>query len=93
MKTFQQFMEQSKMNLKGNMPNTIQALQGIKTNTTINNLQNMLKSGEISIGKTKKIVGDGSDLKNLQFNILSNILKDTSAGVEKVQTKINKQMK
>ena len=49
MKTFQQFMEQSKMNLKGNMPNTTQALQGVKTNTTINNIQNMLKSGEISI--------------------------------------------
>ena len=93
MKTFQQFMEQSKMNLKGNMPNTIQALQGIKTNTTINNLQNMLKSGEISIGKIKNEVGDGSDLKNLKFNILSNILKDTSAGVEKVQNKINKRMK
>ena len=90
MKTFQQFMEQSKMNIKGNMPNTTKALQGIKTNTTINNLQNMLKSGEISIGKTKEIVGDGSGLKNLQFNILSNILKDASAGVEKVQTKINK---
>ena len=86
MKTFKQFNE----GIKENMPNTTKALQGIKTNTTINNLQNMLKSGEISIGKTKKIVGDGSDLKNLKFNILSNMLKDTSAGVEKVQTKINK---
>ena len=93
MKTFQQFMEQSKMNLKGNMPNTTQALQGMKTKTTINNIQNMLKSGEINIGKIKNEVGDGSDLKNLQFNILSNILKDTSACVEKVQNKINKQMK
>ena len=90
MKTFQQFMEQSKMNLKENMPNTIQALQGIKTNTTINNLQNMLKSGEISIGKTKEIVGDGSDLKNLKFNILSGVLNDLGAGLEKVQTKVNK---
>ncbi len=86
MKTFKQFNE----SIKENMPNTTKALQGIKTNTTINNLQNMLKSGEISIGKTKEIVGDGSDLKNLKFNILSNMLKDTSAGVEKVQTKINK---
>jgi len=86
MKTFKQFNE----GVKENMPNTTKALQGIKTNTTINNLQNMLKSGEISIGKTKEIVGDGSDLKNLKFNILSNMLKDTSAGVEKVQTKINK---
>ena len=86
MKTFKQFNE----GIKENMPNTTKALQGIKTNTTINNLQNMLKSGEISIGKTKEIVGDGSDLKNLKFNILSNILKDRSAGVEKVQTKINK---
>ena len=86
MKTFKQFNE----GIKENMPNTTKALQGIKTNTTINNLQNMLKSGEISIGKTKEIVGDGSDLKNLKFNILSNMLKDTSAGVEKVQTKINK---
>ena len=86
MKTFKQFNE----GIKENMPNTTKALQGIKTNTTINNLQNMLKSGEISIGKTKEIVGDGGDLKNLQFNILSNMLKDTSAGLEKVQTKINK---
>ena len=86
MKTFKQFNE----GIKENMPNTTKALQGIKTNTTINNLQNMLKSGEISIGKTKEIVGDGSDLKNLKFNILSNMLKDTSAGVEKVQTKVNK---
>ena len=86
MKTFKQFNE----SIKDNMSNTTKAFQGIKTNTTINNLQNMLKSGEISIGKTKEIVGDGSDLKNLKFNILSNMLKDTSAGVEKVQTKINK---
>ena len=86
MKTFKQFNE----GIKENMPNTTKALQGINTNTTINNIQNMLKSGEISIGKTKEIVGDGSDLKNLKFNILSNMLKDTSAGVEKVQTKINK---
>ena len=90
MKTFQQFMEQSKMNLKGNMPNTTKALQGIKTNTTINNLQNMLKSGEISIGKTKEIVGDGRDLKNLKFNILSGVLNDLGSGLEKVQTKVNK---
>ena len=93
MKTFHQFMEQSKMNLKGNMPNTTQALQGVKTNTTINNIQNMLKSGEISIGKIKNEVGDGSDLKNLKFNILSGVLNDIGAGVEKVQNKINKQMK
>ena len=86
MKTFKQFNE----GIKENMPNTTKALQGIKTNTTINNLQNMLKSGEISIGKTKKIVGDGSDLKNLKFNVLSGFLKDVGAGVEKVQTKKNK---
>ena len=93
MKTFQQFMEQSKMNLKGNMPNTTQALKGMKTNTTINNIQNMLKSGEINIGRIKNEVGDGSDLKNLKFNILSGVLNDIGAGVEKVQNKINKQMK
>ena len=90
MKTFQQFMEQSKMNLKGNMSNTTQALQGVKTNTTINNIQNMLKSGEINIGKIKNAVGDGKDLKNLKFNVLSGFLKDLGAGVEKVQTKVNK---
>ena len=86
MKTFKQFNE----GIKENMPNTTKALQGIKTNTTINNLQNMLKSGEISIGKTKKIVGDGSDLKNLKFNVLSVVLNDLGTGVGKVQTKINK---
>ena len=86
MKTFKQFNE----SIKDNMSNTTKALQGIKTNTTINNIQNMLKSGEISIGKTKKIVGDGSDLKNLKFNVLSGFLKDVGAGVEKVQSKVNK---
>ena len=90
MKTFQQFMEQSKMNIKGNMPNTTNALQGMKTNTTINNIQNMLKSGEISIPGIKNAVGDGKDLKNLKFNVLSGFLKDVGAGVEKVQNKVNK---
>ena len=90
MKTFQQFMEQSKINLKGNMPNTTKAVEGMKTNTTINNIQNMLKSGEISIPGIKKAVGDGSDLKNLKFDVLSGFLKDLGAGVEKVQSKVNK---
>ena len=30
------------MNIKGNMPNTTKAVEGMKTNTTINNIQNML---------------------------------------------------
>ena len=86
MKTFKQFNE----GIKENMPNTTKALQGIKTNTTINNLQNMLKSGEISIGQTKKIVGDGSDLKNLKFNVLSGLLKDIGANSNKAIERINK---
>ena len=86
MKTFKQFNE----GLKENMPNTTKALRGIKTNQTINNIQNMLKSGEISIPGIKKEVGDGKDLKNLKFNVLSGVLNDLGAGVEKVQTKINK---
>ena len=86
MKTFKQFNE----GIKENMPNTTKALQGIKTNTTINNIQNMLQSGEISIGKIKNEVGDGSGLKNLKFDVLSGFLKDLGAGVEKVQTKVNK---
>ena len=90
MKTFQQFMEQSKLNMKANFTNTTNALQGMKTNTTINNIQNMLNSGEISIPGIKKAVGDGSDLKNLKFNVLSGFLKDVGAGVEKVQNKVNK---
>ena len=90
MKTFQQFMEQSKMNLKGNMPNTTQALQGMKDNKTINTIQNQLKSGEISIPGIKKAVGDGKDLKNLKFNVLSGVLNDLGGGLEKLQTKVNK---
>ena len=86
MKTFKQFNE----GIKENMPNTTKALQGIKTNTTINNIQNMLKSGEISIPGIKKIVGDGSDLKNLKFNILSGVLKDIGANSNKALERINK---
>ena len=86
MKTFKQFNE----SVKGNMPNTFKAVEGIKTNKTFNTIQNMLNSGEISIPGLKKAVGDGSDLKNLKFDVLSGFLKDAGAGVEKVQTKINK---
>ena len=86
MKTFKQFNE----SMKENMPNTFKATKEIKTNTTINNIQNMLKSGEISIPGIKKAVGDGKDLKNLKFNILSGVLNDLGSGLEKVQTKVNK---
>ena len=89
MKTFKQFTE----SVKDNMTNTTKALQGMKDNKTINAIQNQLKTGEISIPGIKKAVGDGKDLKNLKFNILSGVLNDVGAGVEKVQNKINKQMK
>ena len=62
----------------------------MKDNKTINAIQNQLKSGKISIPGIKNEVGDGKDLKNLKFNILSGFLKDLGAGVEKVQTKVNK---
>ena len=61
MKTFQQFMEQSKLNMKANFTNTTNALQGMKDNKTINAIQNQLKSGEINIGKIKNEVGDGKE--------------------------------
>ena len=86
MKTFKQFTE----SVKDNMTNTTKALQGMKDNKTINAVQNQLKSGEINIGKIKNEVGDGKDLKNLKFDVLSGFLKDLGAGVEKVQTKVNK---
>ena len=86
MKTFKQFTE----SVKDNMTNTTKALQGMKDNKTINVIQNQLKSGEISIPGIKKAVGDGSDLMNLKFDVLSGFLKDLGAGVEKVQTKVNK---
>ncbi len=86
MKTFKQFNE----GVKENMPSTTKALQGMKDNKTINAIQNQLKSGEISIRGIKKAVGDGKDLKNLKFNVLSGVLNDLGAGLEKVQTKVNK---
>ena len=86
MKSFIQFNE----GVKENMPNTTKALQGMKDNKTINVIQNQLKSGKISIPGIKNAVGDGKDLKNLKFNVLSGFLKDLGAGVEKVQTKVNK---
>ena len=89
MKTFKQFNE----GIKENIPNTTKELQGLKTNKTISGIQNMLNSGEISIPGMKKIVGDGSDLKNLKLNVVSAFLKDVGAGVEKAQTRINKTIK
>ena len=86
MKTFKQFTE----SVNDNMTNTTKALQGMKDNKTFNAIQNQLKSGEISISGIKKAVGDGKDLKNLKFDVLSGFLKDLGAGVEKVQTKVNK---
>ena len=86
MKTFKQFNE----SIKDNMSNTTKALQGMQDNKTINAIQNQLKSGEISIPGIKKAVGDGKDLKNLKFNVLSGVLNDLGGGLEKLQTKVNK---
>ena len=86
MKTFKQFNE----GIKENIPNTTKAVEGIGKNKTINAIQNQLKSGEISIPGIKKIVGDGSDLKNLQFNVLSGVLKDIGANSNKALERINK---
>ena len=85
MKTFKQFTE----SIKDNMTNTTKALQGMKDNKTINAIQNQLKSGEISIPGIKKAVGDGKDLKNLKFNILSGVLNDLGSGLEKVLSLIH----
>ena len=89
MKTFKQFNE----SVKENMPNTTQALQGMKDNKTISAIQDRLKSGEISIPGIKKAVGDGKDLKNLKFKVLSGLLNDAGAGVEKIQTRLNRELK
>ena len=49
-------MEQSKMNLKGNMPNTTKALQGIKTNTTIDDFgkYHLNNGSSLLLSKTDK---------------------------------------
>ena len=83
MKTFQQFMEQNKLNTS----NTKEALRNVFSGKGIGELTQKVKSGEINIGDMEKVVKSGEVKTGLE-NVVQGIGKDANINVTKFLKKI-----
>ena len=78
MKTFQQFMEQNKLNTS----NTKEALRNVFSGKGIGELTQKLKSGEINIGDMEKVV-KSDELKSGLEGLVQGVGKDANISVTK----------
>ena len=85
MKTFQQFQEQATDRFK----NTKDVIQGVFSGKDVAEIKADMQSGKIDIGKFKKITSS-QQFKNIPFQVLQGLLKDTSNMVDSAQDKVNK---
>ena len=83
MKTFQQFMEQNKLNTS----NTKEALKNVFTGKNVGELMQKVKSGEINIGDMKKVV-QSDEVKGGLENVVQSIGKDANINVTKFLKKV-----
>ena len=84
MKTFQQFQEQ----LKDKFTNTTDAAKNVLTGKGVGDIQQKLKSGEISI-KDMKNLSQSDELKGGIENIVQGFGKDASMNVTKFLKKLD----
>ena len=87
MKTFHQFMEQSKLNLDKRFTNTTDAVKGVFTGKNVGELMQKVKSGEINIGDMKKVV-QSDEVKGGLENVVQSIGKDANINVTKFLKKV-----
>ena len=87
MKTFYQFMEQSKLNLDKRFTNTTDALKGVFTGKNVGELMQKVKSGEINIGDMKKVV-QSDEVKGGLENVVQGLGKDANISVTKFLKKV-----
>ena len=82
MKTFYQFMEQSKLNLDKRFTNTTDAVKGVFTGKNVGELMQKVKSGEINIGDMKNLA-NSDELKSGLEGLVQSVGKDANINVTK----------
>ena len=87
MKTFYQFMEQSKLNLDKRFTNTTDAIKNVFSGKGVGELTQKLKSGEINIGDMEKVVKSGEVKTGLE-NVVQGLGKDANISVTKFLKKV-----
>ena len=87
MKTFYQFMEQSKLNLDKRFTNTTDALKNVFTGKDATQLQNDVKSGNISIDQLRKL-GNSKEFQGDIEKVVQGFGKDASIGFSKLFKKL-----
>ena len=87
MKTFYQFMEQSKLNLDKRFTNTTDALKNVFTGKDATQLQNDVKSGNISIDQLRKL-GNSKEFQGGIEKVVQGFGKDANIGFTKLFKKL-----
>ena len=87
MKTFHQFMEQSKLNLDKRFTNTTDAIKNVFSGKGVGELTQKVKSGEINIGDMKKVV-QSDEVKGGLEGIVQGLGKDANISVTKFLKKV-----
>ena len=87
MKTFSQFMEQSKLNLDKRFTNTTDAIKNVFSGKDATQLRNDVESGKISIDQLRKI-GNSKEFQGGIENVVQSLGKDASMGLTKFLKKV-----
>ena len=87
MKTYSQFMEQSKLNLDKRFTNTTDAIKNVFTGKDATQLRNDVESGKISIDQLRKI-GNSKEFQGGIENVVQSLGKDASMGLTKFLKKV-----
>ena len=87
MKTFYQFMEQSKLNLDKRFTNTTDAVKNVFTGKDATQIQNDLKTGKINIDQLKNFA-NSKELQGGIENVVQSFGKDANINETKFLKKI-----
>ena len=87
MKTFHQFMEQSKLNLDKRFTNTTDAVKNVFTGKDATQIQNDLKSGKLNIDQLKNFANSKELGRGIE-NVVQSFGKDASMSLNKLFNKL-----
>ena len=87
MKTYSQFMEQSKLNLDKRFTNTTDAIKNVFTGKDATQLRNDVESGKISIDQLRKI-GNSKEFQGGIENVVQSFGKDANMSLTKFFNKV-----
>ena len=87
MKTFYQFMEQSKLNLDKRFINTNDAVKNVFTGKDATQIQNDLKTGKINVDQLKNFA-NSKELQGGIENVVQSFGKDANMSLTKFFNKV-----